>query len=330
MFSSVVSAFVFSAVWGVNQLTAEERAAWKGIEPSVAILLQGERPVGAAALIDKRGYFLAHRTAVPGSEAVAQVPGGFKVNLRQRAFDEPTQLVLLVATEWPVGRTVVAQTLPRELEPGVRLFAVLATGPVRAESSTQSLGIVNPSRRLMPMTEIKFEAPESTVGGALVFTQGGLFAGVLGATLSSEEDRGDATTTAKALGGAGVRLAPPAKNFGPSTLTVGYALAPDLLQRVVEGFKSPNHEVDHPVIGVMCRDASGGGAFVDRVIDNSPAQLAGMRAGDIIVELGGEPVRDQVDFAKVMLRQRVGATISAKVRRGSTYLIMPIRVGRSG
>ncbi|HVL39101.1 MAG TPA: PDZ domain-containing protein [Fimbriimonadaceae bacterium] len=324
----MASPFALLGAWSVSQLTAQEQEAWKAVEPSVAMLMEDGKLVGTAALIDLRGYFLAHKTSVRSGNITARVGSGAAFPLRQRSFDDTTQLVLLIAPEWaPQGRPA---TPAGEVEKGERLFVVLTNGPVRAELGEQSLGIMNPSRRMMPLNEVKFESSDPAVGGALVFTQGGRFVGVLGATLAEP-----AMETAKIpLGGgravsdSGLSLAPKTVQFGPQSLMVGYAIAPDMLQRVIDGFKSPNHEVAHPVIGVMCRDASGAGAVIERVVDGSPAQLAGLREGDVIVEMGGFEIRNQIDFAKVMLRQKVGSTLAVKVKRGQSYLISPVVVGK--
>ncbi len=66
-------------------------------------------------------------------------------------------------------------------------------------------------------------------------------------------------------------------------------------------------------IGIVADDASAGapaGAVVQSVIDGSPAQRSGLRAGDLVTEVAGSPVRSADDLALVARSLRPGSTVA--------------------
>jgi hypothetical protein len=331
MLSSAVSAaLVLVAAGPSEQLTGNETSAWQRIQPSVAVLMQGGAPSGTAALIDSSGLFLAHRTAVPARALQARMPDGRILQMRWKADDETTGFVLLEAAGWTPGQgrpVGVSGATPR---PGTRLFAALSGGPIRAEFvAGDRLGVMGAARRLMPLAEVKFEAPLQTVAGALLFSPDGNLIGAVNATLEGTDDLGQRAmqnmqqALSNLAGGVKVQ-----QRFGPSQLTVAYTVSPAVMLRVVDGFRTPPHEVVHPAIGVFCRDAIGGGAEIERVVPGSPAEQAGLRPADVIFAIGGVQIFNQIDFARVMMNQRVGSKVTMQVRRGARAMLIDVRVGK--
>ena len=53
-----------------------------------------------------------------------------------------------------------------------------------------------------------------------------------------------------------------------------------------------------------------------QVIDDSPAQRAGLVAGDLLVALDGEPICDATDLQRLMVSERIGRPVDAVVLRG--------------
>jgi S1-C subfamily serine protease len=326
MFLSVVSVgLALAAPNQVGRLSDKEQAVWKRMEPAIVMVLNNGKPTGPAALIDRKGLFIAHRQAVSSQRVQGRTNDGHSINLSVRSVDPITQMVLLEADQWNAERARPFSA-PQTARPGGTLLAVLATGPIRAELiSTQKFGVVKPNSRLVPLSEFRFEAPAEAVGTALVFTENGEFFGSLHATLGTDEAPGRlggnsvaATTSLPRIPGLKI-------DMGPSALTVAYTAGPDLVRRVMEGFRSESQEVDYPTLGVFCRDNIGGGALVQKVTPGSAAAEVGIRVGDVIVDIGGNLIANQVDFARVMLNQRVGQKITIRIKRGSqTLLVDPV------
>ena len=64
------------------------------------------------------------------------------------------------------------------------------------------------------------------------------------------------------------------------------------------------------------RSAARRGAFVTDVSRDGPAAEAGVREGDVIVELDGSPVRSPAAIARAIERRRPGDTVAVVVARG--------------
>jgi S1-C subfamily serine protease len=78
-----------------------------------------------------------------------------------------------------------------------------------------------------------------------------------------------------------------------------------------------------PGLGVRVKDAEdGSGAFVGSVRPGSPAERAGIQAGDIVDELSGAPVRNAADLERIAAQRRPGQPTSIAVRRGPQRLTL--------
>jgi len=51
------------------------------------------------------------------------------------------------------------------------------------------------------------------------------------------------------------------------------------------------------------------------VVEGSPAATAGLRPEDLIVELDGSPVADVGDIQRLMVVERIGASVPVRVLR---------------
>jgi serine protease Do len=70
---------------------------------------------------------------------------------------------------------------------------------------------------------------------------------------------------------------------------------------------------------------SDSGVEVVEVVDGSPAQRAGLRPEDLIVEVGGRPVGDVGDLQRLMDDAAIGRQLTLRVIRGSRDLSLSIR-----
>jgi S1-C subfamily serine protease len=89
------------------------------------------------------------------------------------------------------------------------------------------------------------------------------------------------------------------------------------LQRMAARHKSG------PSLGIRAKDAADGpGAFVGSVREASPAEMAGVQAGDVVEELSGMPVRSTADLERIAARRQAGQPTSMMVRRNSERLTL--------
>ncbi|MDQ3924286.1 MAG: trypsin-like peptidase domain-containing protein [Actinomycetota bacterium] len=83
-------------------------------------------------------------------------------------------------------------------------------------------------------------------------------------------------------------------------------------------------------LGVMvqsrqARDDASGGAQVENVAPNSPADRAGLRQGDLIVGFDGKPVHSTDDLLNFLDGSAIGRDAELRVRRGRSDLSMRVR-----
>jgi serine protease Do len=61
-----------------------------------------------------------------------------------------------------------------------------------------------------------------------------------------------------------------------------------------------------------------GGVQIVQVVEGSAADRAGLERGDLLVELDGEPIGDATDLQRLMVQERIGRKIAARLLRDGT------------
>lgn len=62
----------------------------------------------------------------------------------------------------------------------------------------------------------------------------------------------------------------------------------------------------------------------------SPAELGGLRAGDVIVEFGGKPVKDLYEYSDALYSHKPGDVVSIVVLRGGQRTTVQVTLGKRG
>jgi hypothetical protein len=71
-----------------------------------------------------------------------------------------------------------------------------------------------------------------------------------------------------------------------------------------------------------------GGVRLSGVRAGSPADAAGIRAGDVIVGIGADTVADLNDMQNALVKHHPGETVNIRVRRGDQTLTLTVTLGR--
>ena len=122
------------------------------------------------------------------------------------------------------------------------------------------------------------------------------------------------------------------------SLGIGFAIPVSIARNVLEQIVATG-EVVRGWVGVEIqeltpelaasfgyRDASG--ALIAGVLRGSPADRAGVRPGDVLVALDGEPVRDSRAMLDMVAARAPGMRAVFRVRRGSEEVDLDVEVGR--
>lgn len=299
----------------LNQLSPADLDAWTRVLRSIVRL--EDRSGTIAILIDAKGLFLSADTPLAVPKVRAVTADGRVLTLQFLTSDDASQLTLWQSEPGEVGDLLPVVIADRASVTGEVVYAATSDGPTKGHFVAWGrVGVMRPSLRYVPLSEIRFEAVPKPLGGAPVFLSGGRLAGLVSATLEP------VTITP--------RGEPSPATFGPVGLTVGYALGTTVLDRVVTGFRSPSRRPEHPTIGAFFRDGSEPGARVVEVMEGSPAAKAGLREDDLIIQLDQAIVSDAVDLAALLFDQRVGRVVRLTVRRKGEAdpITLAVTVGR--
>jgi 2-alkenal reductase len=116
------------------------------------------------------------------------------------------------------------------------------------------------------------------------------------------------------------------RNFEDSlVIGISFAISSRTFQPIVKSiiatgrFPRPYFGIDHTnldsEIAAQKRLRTDAGALVDRVTDGSPAQKAGIRAGDVILKVGAKDVDDETPFINALAAVGVNDRVPVKVLR---------------
>ena len=127
--------------------------------------------------------------------------------------------------------------------------------------------------------------------------------------------------------------------IGPSggNVGIGFAVPVNIATAVMRQL-ADHGEMQRGAIGVMIQDLTPDlaealgldierGAVVTRVEADSPAQAAGLQAGDVIVGVNGSRVESSRDLRNAIGLVRVGEGLEVEVRRGQRRFRIDVRVG---
>jgi putative serine protease PepD len=108
---------------------------------------------------------------------------------------------------------------------------------------------------------------------------------------------------------------------------VGFAIpinaAKNVADTVISGGK-----VQHAYLGIRVGDsASGGGAEVTTVVDGSPANKAGVKAGDVITAIDGDGVTSADDLTANIGARKPGDAVTLTVTRADKTLKLTVTLG---
>lgn len=308
------------------------------IETITASLMQVGVPsnppmLSTAILIDKNGWFMVSTGSNTYGELIATSADRGTVHFRLIGRDDVSQLSLYQALEWPVNNMhPVELAKPRDLNQQ-KIIAVLPSQTLIGEVVSQSrVGIVQPSQRYVPLSEIRFEQPGIPYGGSPIFTFDGKLAGILNAalvpyTMANEVDPNTGNQIQKIRIGEGPQRTG-SQDFGPRGLSIGFSLAPTVISRVVEGFRSTSHKVLHPAIGMLYRNVEQSSTVEVQSVDpGSPAEKAGLQAGDRIIKLDNIVITNAIQLASELFDSQVGQNRLFTIQRQRTVLQLTVKVG---
>ena len=119
---------------------------------------------------------------------------------------------------------------------------------------------------------------------------------------------------------------------------ISFAVSAEVAEPVVAALIADGR-VNRGFLGISAQDVNAEaartrglaeGAAVVQVTSGSPAERAGIRAGDVITAIGGTPVTGVGDITNALTRHPPGSRVPVTVARGSERLTLDVTLGAAG
>jgi S1-C subfamily serine protease len=274
-------------------------------DPFYDMFFEGEQPpeheekgVGSGFIIDANGLIVTNNHVVRGAtEITVTMANGKRYTGKVVGTDPGTDLALVKvnATKLPALNFVQND---RQVRVG---DWVVAIGSPLGLAHTVSVGIVSALNRGIAINErVNFIQTDAAInpgnsGGPLINMRGEVV---------------------------GVNTAIAAQGQG-----IGFAI-PAWTARNIVGQLRTTGKVVRPWLGVSIRDLEDGvtGVQIVGVVPTGPAAKGGLQAGDVIIKVDQQVVKDSRDLLTYLNNKGVGTTVAVTVRRGNGTRVVQVKL----
>ena len=266
---------------------------------------------GSGFLFTPDGFVLTNSHVVKGATRVAvELEGGRRAAATVVGDDAHTDVAVLRVDASALPFAVLGES--NSLRVGQ---LVIAIGNPLGFQTTVTAGVVSALAR-------SFRTESGRLIDDVVQTDAALNPGNSGGPLVDSRGRVVGVNTAVILPAQGICFA-----VGISTAAwVASRLIRDgRIRRAHIGVAGQNLALDASALRAL--GMPGGGIGVASVEPDSPAAAAGVRTGDVIVALDGEPVTGVDELHKLLTEERIGTPIVLGVVRGDERIELPIVAG---
>ena len=281
---------------------------------------------GSGEIIRSGGYILTNdhviSSAANGGEVSVLYSDGTSTPATIVGRDPATDLAVLKASDGAEGRPLIAIGTSSTLKVGQ---PVVALGAPIGLTSTVTAGIVSALDRYVPVpagngvTAHLVDAVQTDAainpgnsGGALVNCAGDLV-GVNSAIATVPNEAG---------------------HSGGGSVGLGFAIPVDLADPLADQLIKTGH-ANHPTFGLQAQTipqisgqgASTSGLYVTVVDPGGPAEQAGIRVGDIITAVEGQPAASVAVLEKATLTRQAGDTVKITYTRDGQPTTTEVTLG---
>lgn len=309
-----------STAASLNGLPEAVAATFRQSVVQINVVTQQGGGLGSGTIIDNRGYIVTNYHVIEGEKQIqVELYDGLLLPAQLTGVYPPEDLAVIKIT--PPPHMAVA-TIGDSSQLKVAEY-VMAIGNPLGITQTVTSGIVSALGRNIPVgpgveliDAIQTDAAinPGNSGGALVDLQGDLV-GVPTLTIVNPTFNAPASGLGFAVPSNRVKLIVPQliatghvthtgrASLGVSVVTVDAAVAGQF-----------NLSVDH-------------GALIASETANGPAASAGLKAGDVIVQIDNIPVTDVQSLGDALLSKSPGDTVAVKIYRGSQQMTVNVTLG---
>lgn len=283
-------------------------AVAEAVSPSVANLQVRRRTrrgpaagAGSAVAISRDGFLVTSAHVVEGAgRGIASFSDGHETGAAVVGSDPLSDLAVLRADD--------AELQPAALGDAERLRVgqlVVAIGNPQGFGGSVTAGVVSGLGRSLP---VGARGGPRRVVENVIQTDAALNPGNSGGALV--DGAGDVVGINTALAGIGLGLAVPVNDA--TRVIISTLIRDGRVRRAHLGVAVAPRPLPRAAAERLGRR---GGVQVMQVIEGGPADDAGLRPGDLLTDLDGEPVADASDLQRLMVHERIGRSVTAVVLR---------------
>lgn len=268
------------------------------------LLLEAQRPVGqgSGVIIDPAGYVLTNFHVLHGGQRIEVVmEDGTAYPATLVGKNEPTDIaVLKIETEADVKFTAIQPGDSDAVRVGEMVMAI---GSPFSLSSTVTHGVISQKGRAeMVLPIVDFIQTSAAInpgnsGGPLIDLEGRLI-GI--------------NTLIRTTGGR-----------GQGNIGIGFAVPSNTALRAAELIVAGTENPETSWFGVVMQDTRAG-VRLSRIVRNSPADRAGLQAGDFIRSVDGKPIRTGAELSSLVRLSRPGDSLNVTLMRGNQEKTVPV------
>ncbi len=270
-----------------------------------------QQGMGTGFIISSDGYILTNNHVVNGAdEIMVKLSDGREIKAELKGTDDKLDVALL--------KIIDKSPLP---------FAELGDSD-RVEVGEWVMAIGNPFGLAHTVTAGIVSAKGRVIGSGpyddYIQTDASINPGNSGGPLFNGSGKVIGINTAIIANGQGIGFAIPinmAKSVADQLKSTG---------KVVRGYIGVNFDKLSPNLAKSLGLKSEKGVIITNVEKDSPADKAGMKVEDVIVEFDGKPVNAQTDLPKVVAAAPVGKDVKVALFRKGKKVVLTVKVGRQG
>jgi len=106
---------------------------------------------------------------------------------------------------------------------------------------------------------------------------------------------------------------------------IGFAVPLDRVKPFLDDLKA-GRDIDRGLLGIAKAHQIDGGLRIEQVTPDSPAEVFGLKAGDVVLSLDGIEVREPEEVSNLVQVRRAGAWVKVKIRRDGQTTVVPVQL----